>query len=196
VGEQGDVQLGQRHPGLDDGHMIGRVDLEDAVHPLEGDHYAPLDWRAPSRQPGARSACRQRYPFGTGRPDDSRHLRGRAWPHDGPGLDRCLTERLVVGGVLGDLRPEVDVGGPGDGHEQIVDHRGAAALRCLGPARRSGGCLGHGNSLVGRPDPKFYRPTSLGAHGRSRAVRHECCRTCDLITHRSGDPLKPWIDSI
>jgi hypothetical protein len=133
LGEQGDVQLGQRHPGLDDGHMIGRVDLEDAVHPLEGDHYAPLDWRAPSRQPGARSACRQRYPFGTGRPDDSRHLRGRAWPHDGPGLDRCLTERLVVGGVLGDLRPEVDVGGPGDGHEQIVDHRVPPPCDVSGP---------------------------------------------------------------
>ena len=41
--QQGCIELGQGDTGLDDGHMVGQVDLEDPVHPFEGHHHATLD---------------------------------------------------------------------------------------------------------------------------------------------------------
>ena len=122
VGDEGRVQSGQGHPGLDHGHVVGRVDLEDAVHPLEGHHHAALDRPAAPGQPGARSARGERNPLGPGRPDDGRHLVGGPRPHHGPGPDGQLAERLVVGVVVVHPLAQVDVVGTDRGHQHVVDH--------------------------------------------------------------------------
>ena len=44
------------HAGLDDGDPVERVDPQDAVHPVEGDHDALLDRHRAARQAGARPA--------------------------------------------------------------------------------------------------------------------------------------------
>lgn len=55
------VQVGQRHPGLHDGDLVGGVDLEDLVHPVERDQQPTLDWSCGPRQAAPGPAGRHRH---------------------------------------------------------------------------------------------------------------------------------------
>ena len=54
------VQIGQGHARLDHGHLVGRIDLLDGGHALEGDHDPAFDRDRRARQSGARPAGRDR----------------------------------------------------------------------------------------------------------------------------------------
>ena len=117
------VQLGQGDPRLDDGHVVGQVDLEDPVHPLEGDDHASLDRDAGTGQPGPRPTGDERHALGDGRLHDGHHLLGRVRAHDGHREDVWGTERLVVGGVLVDGARPVDVAGTDDVGQRLDDQQ-------------------------------------------------------------------------
>ncbi len=160
---QGLVQLGQGHPGLDHGHVVVGVDLQDAVHPLEGDHHPLRGGDAPAGQAGARAPGGERDLFGDRRPDDGRHLSGVARPDHGPRADRRGAEGLVVGLVVAHGVADIDVGDTDDVHQQLVDHRPP-------PVRRPDPNLPSsvpGVGAVGGPPIRYVSPSrSIGARGK------------------------------
>ncbi len=119
---EGGVELRQCHPRLDHGDLVGHVDLEDRRHPLERDHDPALDGCGGPGEPGARAAGGHGDPERSGGLHHGRHLGGRSRPHHRQWPRRSQPQRLVMAQVVGHGLTQVDVDGPGDGHQPVPDH--------------------------------------------------------------------------
>ena len=153
VGKQRGVQIGQRHPRLDHGHMVGHVDLDDPGHPFERHDHAV-----------GRPGCTPR----TARYPSPRAVRGMPWAT--ADLTMAATSAVELGRTTASGRtaeadrasswvssslmshPTVDVVGTDDSG-QLVDHRHARTL------------------------PLGTRPTPSRPHGRSTLPLRNLPRT-------------------
>jgi hypothetical protein len=167
-------------PGSTTATWLSVVDLEDPVHPLEGDDHASLDRDAGTGQAGPRPAGDKRHAFGGGRLHDGHDLLGRARAHDGLGNDVGGAERLVVREVVVDGARPVDVAHTDDVGQRVDDHRMTFDDRPSGPTagpdhmRWTSGnvellLLDLRDTLTRSPD---RRPPARAASGRAGLFGH------------------------
>ena len=123
MGDQGGVEVVQRHPRLDHGHVVIGVDLDDAVHPLERHHQPAFHRGASPGKPGPRSPRGERYSPTAGQLHDGRDFGGRPGAHHRQRSDRGRGQRLVVGVVILHARPDVNVGETDDVGQLLLEDR-------------------------------------------------------------------------
>ena len=146
-GQQRRVELLEGDARLDDRHVVVGVDVDDAVHPVEGHHDAVGPRAAAARQPGARPPGHHRHPLvrrpGRGRRPPRAADAGR---HHGQRGHRRAGEGLVVGVVGVDPLAGGDVG---------VAHHLAQPLDDVrhGPSGSSAGGAPPRSTLAGPPAP-------------------------------------------
>ena len=96
VGAHRNIELFERHAGLDDGDMVGGVDLEDLVHALER-HEDPARRRdGGPTEPGATPSSRDRQPVCVGDLQHGGNLGRTAGKDHRQRCHRCGCERLVM----------------------------------------------------------------------------------------------------
>jgi hypothetical protein len=117
VGGGRDVQLDQRHTGLDDGDLIDGVDFEDLVHALEGDDQTVFQRCRRAGQAGSGSAGRHGNLVLGGHFQQLRNLVGAGRFGDVGRLLRRTRQFLVVPVVLGDRVTGQQVVVPDDARE-------------------------------------------------------------------------------
>ena len=81
------LNLAGQNPGLHPGHHVHRVQLQNAVHPVQGQEHPAPDGQAAPAQARARPPGRDREAVGVGQIHDPGHLPGALGPdhHLGPG---------------------------------------------------------------------------------------------------------------
>ncbi len=149
VGSQCLVQLAQRDPGFDHSHMVGEIDLEDAVHPLERDDDSFLGRDAGTRKPCCRAPGGEGDAPGARRLHDGRHFLARSRSHHRSRTHACGPERFVVPEVLGDGSTHLDGGLPYDAGELGDQPVGVGVGVAVRPARsgRDPRCRTHPSTL-------------------------------------------------
>ena len=95
-------EIGQPHAGLGHGHLVVGVDLEDPVHPLEGEDDPAADRDAAAAEARGPAARRHRDAVGVGDAQDGRDLFRRPRPDDEVRVVGDLLEREFVVAVVGD----------------------------------------------------------------------------------------------
>ena len=152
VGTDGPVQLVQIDAGLDHGHVVVDVDLENPVHALEGHQDAVGTRHRRPRKPRTTAPGDDRGPVRVGHAEDSSHLVGATRSDEDQGQDgRGRRERFVVGVVVVDGRAEQDVVSADDLDQPLgeVTH---ALLRRLRREPPYGHTVGSRTTDCGPPD--------------------------------------------
>ncbi len=108
-GRERGVELVEAHAGTHDGDVVFRVDLDDPIHALEGEHDPVGERRAGAREAGSRAPGRDRHPQLVADAHDGRDLVGRTRPHDGQRPYGGGRQRFVVGVIVADRVAEREV---------------------------------------------------------------------------------------
>ena len=148
------IQIRQSHAGLDDGHLVARIDLQGRRHLLEGDEQSVGVGAGGSRQARAGTACGDRDPGRRRRRQQFSHLLGGLRPGHVPRRHRLPDQRLVVGVVGADR-----VTG-----QQIVFTDNVAEF-----TGRTGGVVAHGK-------PSYSPGADVGRSLLNLGSSHRCAR--------------------
>ena len=127
------ADLAGHNAGLHDGHHVFPVDLQDPVHPLEGEHDPPVEGHGPAGKPRPASAGGYGDTVPVGAFHDFRDLAGRGGLDDGLGHAGILSARhLVMGVVFQKVRIlENEVIHPHDGLQLFHDLPGHRLIHCF-----------------------------------------------------------------
>ena len=167
VRRQRRVELGEGDARFDDGDVVVEVDLDDVVHPLEGDDDATVDRDARAGHPGSRAARGERHPPCGRSRHDRRDLRRAGRPHHRPRVADEPAEGFVVSVLFANGGTTIDVGDADDGFEFVLDR---AQLGERGGRARCRACSRHGPpswSAYGATLPTPPRPRSGQAGARA-----------------------------
>ena len=145
MGPGGLVELGRDHAGLDHGQEIGRVDLQDAVHAVQGQDHAAGRADGPAREARTGPARRDRAAVLVGQGQDGGHLgRGLGQEH-GLGAAGEVARVHGVGQALLQVGQEdgPDRAGPAVVHGAwrpwLSDSPGRTGGQCKGPEAQTPG---------------------------------------------------------
>ena len=183
VRRQRRVELGEGDPRFDDGDVVVEVDLDDVVHPLEGDDDATVDRDARTGHPGSRAARGERHaPCGRSG-HDRRDLRGTGRPHHGTRVADEPAEGFVVGVLFANGGTTIDVGDADDGYEFVLDRtqlgeRGGRA-RCRACSRHGPpSWSAYGATLPTPPLRRFGQSRVCAVPDRATGQITEAARRC------------------